>query len=84
MLALGAPLLIVFAVLLLFGAAVIVLRTFTLVRHAKSLVASTKEAAGRLNDAAEDIQSQVRMMEETAGDLKATRDARASKRGGRV
>jgi hypothetical protein len=80
MLALGAPILIVLAALLLFAASVVVVYTFSLVRHAKTLVADTKRAAERLSEAAQEVEAEVKAMEEASADLQSTRGARGSTR----
>ena len=70
------------ALLLAFGAGVVIVYAFSLVRHAKSLAADAKRAGERLNEAARDIQAQVDAMAERSEDL--TKRARPSRRRPRV
>ena len=70
------------ALLLVFGAGVVVVYAFSLVKHAKSLAADAKRAGERLNEAARDIQAQVDAMAERREEL--TRRARPSRRRPRV
>jgi len=66
------------ALLLAFGAGVLVVYAFSLVKHAKTLAADAKRAGERLNEAARDIQAQVDAMAERREDL--TRRARPHRR----
>ncbi|MGZ4189948.1 MAG: hypothetical protein ACXVD2_07790 [Actinomycetota bacterium] len=83
-LALGVPVYVVFAALLLFAAGMVVMRTFSLVRHAKSLAAQAKETSERLNEAAADIEAQVQQASERAASLQKAQPGRGSARRRRV
>jgi hypothetical protein len=68
-LALGAPLYIAFTAILLFAAAVVVMYTFSLVRHAKTLAKDAARAGERLNDAAEAIEAQMKAISDRASTI---------------
>jgi hypothetical protein len=80
MLALGAPLYIAFAAILLFAAAVVVRYTFALVRHAKELAKDAAAAGERVSDAAAAIEAQMKLVSERAADLTQVKKGPASGR----
>ena len=81
-LALGGPAYLALTIILLFALAVLVTYTFSLVRHAKSLVTDAKKAGERLNEVARDIETQVQGISERTESL--GRDRRPSGRRRRV
>jgi hypothetical protein len=80
LLALGLPLSIAFSAILLFAAAVVVMYTFKLVGHAKSLAADAKAAGERVQRIADELQDQVKLASDRASSLGGDRAVRGSKR----